>query len=72
MSQSQIDFSSLPFKVPDSVKLYSPEDQMEMYKYLSEMGELERKAYEIALDHLGPSFNVYRSTGYIAWKKNKN
>lgn len=81
MSQSQsqtqsqspnvIDFSTLQLSVPESVKLYSIEEQREIYAYLSEIGELERKAYEIAVNHLGPSFNIYRSIGFIAWKKTK-
>jgi hypothetical protein len=35
------------------------------------MTEHERVAYEIAFNHLGTSFNVYRSNGFIDWKKSK-
>ena len=38
-------------------------------QYLDQMNEQERKAYIIAKDHLGTSFNVARSNGYIAWLK---
>lgn len=38
-------------------------------KYLDQMTEQERKAYLIALSHLGTSFNIYKSNGYIEWCK---
>jgi hypothetical protein len=42
-----------------------------MFQYLSEMNENERIAYEIAVNHLETSFNIYRSNGFIEWKKSK-
>jgi hypothetical protein len=68
MSQ-QIDFNSLNMVVSDSIKLYSLEQQKEIFKYLSEMSVHEKKCYEIAVSHLGSSFNIYRSNGFISWKK---
>jgi len=35
------------------------------------MDDHEKKAYEIAVHHLGTSFNIYRSNGFISWKKSK-
>jgi predicted nucleic acid-binding protein len=52
-------------------KLYSEEQKKEIIEYLSEMTEDEKIAYKIAFQHLGTSFNVYRSNGFINWKKNK-
>ena len=57
--------------IPDLVKTYSVEKQKEIYDYLSEMNEHEKKAYEIAVNHLGTSFNIYRSNGFLNWKKDK-
>jgi hypothetical protein len=31
-----------------------------------------KKAYEIAFNHLGSSFNIYRSNGFKEWKQKKN
>ena len=70
MSQESI-FKSLNINVPESVNLYSIEQQKEIYEYLNEMNELEKKTYEIAVSHLGTSFNIYRSNGFVSWKKNK-
>jgi len=68
MSQ-EIDFNSLNMTITESIKLYSIEQQKEIFKYLSEMTDHEKKAYEIAVNHLGSSFNIYRSNGFISWKK---
>ena len=70
MSQ-EINFDSLQLPVSESIKLYSQEQQKEICQYLSEMTDQEKTAYRIALDHLGTSFNVYRSNGFIDWKKSK-
>jgi hypothetical protein len=38
--------------------------------YISQMSVQERKAYEIAKEHLETSFNIEKSIGFIEWKKN--
>lgn len=68
MSQ-EIDFNSLNMTITESIKLYSIEQQKEIFKYLTQMTDHEKKAYEIAVNHLGSSFNIYRSNGFISWKK---
>ena len=41
-------------------------------EYISQLNERQRQAYSIAMTHLGSSFNVVRSNGYVEWiKKNK-
>jgi hypothetical protein len=37
--------------------------------YINTFNEKEKHAYEIARDHLGMSFQVEKSIGYIQWKK---
>ena len=39
--------------------------------YISQMSVQERKAYEIAKEHLETSFNIDKSIGFIEWKKKK-
>jgi hypothetical protein len=34
------------------------------------MDDLDRKAYEIAYNHLGTSFNITRSNGFKQWLLN--
>ena len=37
--------------------------------YISQMTIQERKAYEIAKEHLETSFNIEKSIGFLQWKK---
>jgi hypothetical protein len=39
--------------------------------YISQMTIQERKAYEIAKEHLETSFNIEKSIGFLQWKKEK-
>lgn len=45
--------------------------QTSLSEYMAEMDELQKKAYNIAKEHLGTSFNVLKSNGYIEWCKKK-
>jgi hypothetical protein len=38
-------------------------------QYLAQLDDIQRKAYEIAKSHLGTSFNIRRSNGFIEWLK---
>ena len=69
---AEINFESLNMNIPELVKTYSIEQQREIFKYLSEMDDLNKKAYEIAFNHLGSSFNIYRSNGFKEWKQKNN
>lgn len=37
--------------------------------YLKTLTEKEKKGYEIAKSHLGMSFDLEKSIGYLDWKK---
>ena len=41
-------------------------------EYLKTLSEKEKKSYEIAKDHLGSSFQLEKSVGFLNWKKTKN
>jgi competence protein ComGC len=43
----------------------------EINEYLDNLNDLQIKAYNIALNHLGSSFNILKSNGFIDWKKSK-
>jgi phage-related protein len=68
----EINFESLNIKIPETLKTFPLEKQKEIFEYLRELDEHNKKAYEIALDHLGTSFNIYRSNGFKEWKQSKN
>jgi hypothetical protein len=38
-------------------------------EYLASLSEKERMGYEIAKNHLGSTFHLQKSNGFIAWKK---
>tara|TARA_Y100000389_G_C17264814_1_gene414884 strand:- start:637 stop:789 length:153 start_codon:yes stop_codon:yes gene_type:complete len=40
-------------------------------KYLKSLTDKELKAYNIAKDHLGNTFNLLKSNGFQEWKKSK-
>ncbi len=39
-------------------------------QYYDSLSELEQRVCDIARDHLKSSFDLTRSSGFIAWKKN--
>jgi hypothetical protein len=40
--------------------------------YLKTLNEKEKKGYEIAKSHLGMSFQMEKSNGFIEWKKKQS
>ena len=66
--QVQIDFIKTGLSIPESVFKLPLEKQTEVYNYLIQMSESQKKAYLIAQDHLGTSFNILKSNGFIEWK----
>jgi hypothetical protein len=67
----KIAFETLNIKLPELIKTQTIEEQREIFDYLSSMDDHHIKAYEIALNHLGSSFNIYRSNGFKEWKQSK-
>lgn len=50
---------------------YDPQLRANICEYLSQLNPIERKAYKIAKDHLGTSFNLIKSNGFCDWLKEK-
>ncbi len=74
-AQAQVQTNVLNFEttgliIPNSVLKLSLETQTEVYNYLIQMTDTQKKAYIIAKDHLGTSFNILKSNGFSEWKKN--
>jgi len=40
--------------------------------YLESLNPKEKMAYEIAKNHLGSSFHLMKSNGFLEWKKKQN
>jgi hypothetical protein len=71
MTEQEVNFNTLNLQIPSTVKTYSNEKQQEIFNYLQEMDDHNRKGYLIAQNHLGTSFNIYKSNGFKEWLKNK-
>ena len=49
---------------------YSIKTQELITKYLNQLDDKEQTAYLIAKEHLGTSFDIVKSIGYVTWLKN--
>ena len=41
-------------------------------EYTAQLSEIQQKAFKIAQQHLGTSFHIIKSNGFIEWKKKNN
>jgi hypothetical protein len=62
-------FKELNIPIPDNVFNKNVETQESVFEYLKQMNDINKKTYLLAMDHLGTSFNIVKSNGYIDWKK---
>jgi hypothetical protein len=65
MNQLQKQIVDLP--LPDNFDSYDEGLKANVIEYLSQLDPIEKKAYKIAKDHLGSSFNIVKSNGYCDW-----
>jgi hypothetical protein len=56
--------------LPDMV-LIDPSLSEECKEYLKSLSEKELKGYHIALSHLGSSFSLVKSNGFLEWKSKR-
>ena len=50
--------------------IHSKENELELY--IKQLSSLERNVFEIASGHLGSSFSLLHSIGFIKWSENTN
>jgi hypothetical protein len=65
------EINSIGIPIPKLVFEENEENQKNILEYLKTMDEKKLKAYNIAFNHLGSSFNILKSNGYKDWAKNK-
>ena len=68
MSQFQLDMN---IDLPPQFNQYTIQTQENIMEYLKQLTPIQKKAYTIAKRHLGSSFDIIKSNGYIQWLKNK-
>ena len=62
--------TELDLELPNNFENYDEKTQELIVNYLKQLDIIERQAYTIGKAHLGSSFNVVKSNGFIDWKKN--
>jgi hypothetical protein len=62
--------SDIGIDLPNNFENYDEQTQVLVVNYLKHLNTIERQAYTIGKKHLGSSFNLIKSNGFIEWKKN--
>ena len=62
--------TKLELELPSNFDIYDLDTQNLIVNYLKHLNTIERQAYTIGKKHLGSSFNIVKSNGFIDWKKN--
>lgn len=44
------------------------QNEREIYNYIKSLTDQEKQTLEIAKSHLGTSFNIKKSIGFLSWK----
>ncbi len=44
------------------------QNQLEISNYINSLTDQEKQTLEIAKSHLGTSFNIMKSIGFLSWK----
>ena len=65
---NNINFGNLELPVSRNINTYSNDEQEKIYNYLTQLNDQQKKAYIIAYEHLGSSFNIRKSNGFKTWK----
>ena len=56
-------------QLPDNYDQLGADTQVLVTEYINHLSKIEKKAYMIARDHLGSSFNLIKSNGFNDWLK---
>ena len=59
----------LSLQLPDNFDTWDHTLKASVIEYLGQLDQIEKKAYKIAKEHLGSSFNIVKSNGYCDWLK---
>jgi hypothetical protein len=59
--------SAAPQAISITATPVTNERKQQEEQYLAGLTSIERQAYEIAVDHLGSSFSLRKSVGFVAW-----
>jgi len=69
MNRQEIE-AELGLELPNMFDNCDEKNKELIVNYLKQLDKIERQSYTIGKAHLGSSFNVVKSNGFIDWKKN--
>ena len=69
MNRTEVE-AELGLELPNNFENYDEKTKELIFNYLKHLDTIERQAYTIGKAHLGSSFNVVKSNGFVDWKKN--
>ena len=61
--------TKLTHLIPTNFSSHTEEQQANILLYIETLSPIQQKALKIAKTHLGTSFDILRSNGYVNWKK---
>jgi hypothetical protein len=67
VSNMNDELNKLQLPISQEILHSDEETKNKVFKYLSQLTEVEKKTYIIAYSHLGTSFDILRSNGYNNW-----
>ena len=70
-SKTIIKKSKKPIEPVEPVETIKSDNVDQVSLYLNSLTEQEKQTLEIASSHLGTSFNIKRSIGFLNWKSNQ-
>jgi hypothetical protein len=68
-NQKDILITNTQIELPDNFEKYDKEMQSLILQYLGQLDHIETMSYKIAKTHLGSSFNLVKSNGFLKWRK---
>jgi hypothetical protein len=70
MDSETYQFNTLNIDFDFKIERLSSENKKLLYQYLSQLSDIDKTSLLIAARHLGSSFDIFKSIGYLKWKPN--
>ena len=61
----------MDIELPGNFTKFTTEEQTLILEYLNQLNDMQKQVYNIAKQHLGSSFHILKSNGFIEWNKQK-
>jgi hypothetical protein len=58
--------------LPNNFRNYDFDTQRKIIQFIEQLNPIEAHAYKIGKSHLGTSYNIVKSNGFVEWNKKQN